>query len=140
MWNSLSLQNSLICGASSLLRTHGEELRDDFERHALRFRNLEENEEPWRNAYNGINSEHADQANGREHQGEWISDDDVADPERECTDRNANATHPSREDLGAQDVRDRAKPHDKATEVDNDTGSWDGGVHEGANVDDAADD
>lgn len=111
-----------------LLCTDGEELGDDFQGHSLCLRNLEVDKHPWNDTHDGVEAKDSGEADGVEHERERVGHDDVTDPESEGADGDAEASHPSREDLGAEDVWDWAESHDKGAEVGHDTEGRDRGV------------
>lgn len=113
----------------SLFGSNGEELGDDFERHPFGFRDFKVDEEPGNGADDCVNWEDASKAYRVKHDWERVGDDDVSNPKCEGADCDAESTHPSREYFGAEDVRDRAEPHDERAEVDDYAHGWDDGMH-----------
>lgn len=97
-----------------------EELDDDLERQPFGLRHLERDEDESKAANESVEPKHAGEADGAEHDGQAVGDNNVADPERQGADGDAEAPDPGGEDLGAEDVWDGAESHDEAAEVDDD--------------------
>lgn len=109
--------NSLF-SSLDLLCADREELRNDLKRHAFGFGDLKEDEYESSHANDGIYSENAREADGVEHHRKRVGDNDIAEPEGQRANRDADTTDPRREDLRAENVGDRAEAHNKAAEVD----------------------
>lgn len=84
-----------------LLGTNCKELRDDFERHPFRLRHFDVHEHPRDAADDRVDGEDASEADGVEHHGQTVGDDDVAYPEGEGAYGNAEPAHAGGEDLRA---------------------------------------
>ena len=98
---SITTTLSVVFTLCILLRTHCEELRDDFEWHPFGFRHFEVREHPRDAADDCVDGEDACQADGVEHHGKTVGDDDVAYPECEGADGDAEPTDAGGEDLRA---------------------------------------
>lgn len=118
-----------------LLCTNSEELGDDFERHALRLGDLEEDEHEGNRANNCVYTKDTCQADGIQHHREAVGDYDITNPECQGADGNADAADPSGEDLRTQNVGDRTESHDEAAEVDDDADCGECGVGHCTQVD-----